>query len=359
MIRPILFTAFLLIPLLFGGLPGKAEAAGFADANRAIVDRHILPGYDKLAAANRQLDQAAGRFCATPDAAGLDSLRAGFHRAMDAWQSIRHIRFGPVELFLRHHRFQIWPDRRNSVGKQLAGLIAEADPKVDDPALFAQASVAVQGLSALERLLFGASVSLDQFREIYRCRLLRAITRGLDGMSAELLTEWSRGDATYRHTLTRPGPDNPVFDSHEAVSGRLLNELYTALTEMEELKLGKPMGENRERARSRKAESWRSGRSLRNLRLDLAALRDLYQAGFEGLIGDPALREKVNGAFDRAETRLAGLPGDALGPLLESAGGWKQLRQAQQALDELRQMVSAELSPALGLPLGFNSLDGD
>ena len=125
----------------------------------------------------KALDETARSFCGNPEPAGFESLRAGFQRSMDAWQAVRYIRFGPVELFLRHHRFQIWPDRRNSVGKQLGRLIDKADPKVDDPKKFAQASVAVQGLSALERLLYGEAASSEAFKDNYRPANMHELAR--------------------------------------------------------------------------------------------------------------------------------------------------------------------------------------
>jgi predicted lipoprotein len=353
-----LFALPLLGLSLFGVLP-DARAATLAESNQAMVEQGIIPGYRKLADATEALDAAAKGFCDKPDQAGLDTFSAGYQETMDAWQAIRYVRFGPVELFLRHHRFQTWPDRRNSVGKQIGVLIEKADPKVDDPERFARASVAVQGLSALERLLFSPDVSPETFRNAYRCRLLQAISGNLRQMSADVLAAWSGGDASYRDILIHPGPDNPVFESDQEVAGELLNGLYTALTEMEELKLGRPMGEGARKTRPRRAESWRSGRSLRNLRINLAAVRALYREGFSNPVHDAALGRRVDNAFESAAKALADLPGDGLAPLLESDEGWQRLQQARAALTELRRLIATELAPALDLALGFNSLDGD
>ncbi len=354
-----LFIAAALLGLLLFGVQPDARAAGLADANRAMVDRQIMPGYRALAQSTKALDKTAEDFCAAPDGAGFNAMRSAFQHSMDAWQAVRYIRFGPVELFLRHHRFQIWPDRRNSVGKQLGKLMKAADPKVGDAQKFAQASVAVQGLSALERLLYGEGASAEFFEDGYRCRLLQAVTRNLGHMSAELVEAWEAGAAPYRDTLLRPGPDNPEFGDAGAVAGRLLNSLHTGLTEMQELKLGKPMGKAADKVRPRSAESWRSGRCLRNLRLNLAAARSLHDTGFAPLLVDKALRDRLGIAFDDLSQRLAGLSGDAITTLLETPAGWRQLQQLVESLDRLRRLISTELAPALGLPLGFNSLDGD
>lgn len=360
----LLMTTGLLGLLLFVGRPAESATGGLGQATRQVAQEHILPGYRKLADATQTLQRQAETFCASPSDAGLGDMRQAFHGAMDAWQSIRHIRFGPVELFLRHHKIQLWPDRRNSVGRQLGDLIAKEDPKVEDKARFAQASVAVQGLSAIERLLFAAETSPGEFAGSYRCRLLLAITANLGELATATDRDWSAGPKPYRETLTRPGGDNPEFASPQEAAARLLNTLYTGLTEMEELKLAKPMGDGHAKARPRRAaprraESWRSTRSLRNLRINLAALQALYIQGFEPLLGDAELRQRLRDAFSATARAMEKPAGDGLGAALGSAEGWAQLHQARNRLVELRRLVAAELAPALGLTLGFNSLDGD
>src|SRR5690606_18687509 len=73
-----------------------------------------------------------------------------------------------------------------------------------------------------------------------------------------------------------------------------------------EYKLTRPLGDDAESIRPRRAESWRSGRSLRNVRINLESLREEWRAGFAPVIADVALRDGVEAAFDQALGHVAG-----------------------------------------------------
>lgn len=368
MLRPTLFTACLLGMIMFGAPDSAVRAAELSAQNAAIAEHHIIPGYRRLAAASQQLQQTAHAFCRQPTAEGLAALQRQYQADMDAWQAIRHIRFGPVELFLRHHRFQLWPDKRNAVGRHLGAMIAQADPKVNEASAFAQASVAVQGLSALEQLLFrqNAERLLGGPEQAYRCALALAISDNLASMSDGIVSEWSAGDPSYLQQFTHPGGANPWFGGVEEVSARLLSSLYESLTEAETLKLARPLGASAQDARPRRAESWRSERSLRNLRINIQAAKSLYNAAQQGGLSaalavtasGKRLDQDILGRFQDIEARLRQLPGDGLKAFLRGPQR-SELEQIQASLSSLRALVANELSTALGLPLGFNSLDGD
>jgi len=366
--RSLLITGALLGSLVFSAPPAPAAEPDLAAVNRALAERHILPGYRQLASAMDTLDRSARDFCREPTPARLSGLQGAFHDGMDAWQAIRHIRFGPVELLLRHHRFQLWPDKRGAVGRHLGAMIADADPKVENPDAFAETSVAVQGLSALEHLVFrgGADKLLEGTEQVYRCRLVSAISGNLSRMANDILQEWSGSAPGYLHQFTHPGPDNPWFDSHVSVSTRLLGSLNTLLSEMDDLKLSHPLDQSAERARPRRAESWRSARSLRNLRINLQAAQALYTAngsdGFSAILNATPTGADLDRQMKHRFAELAGawqrLPGDALGPVLQGALR-PPAEQAREQLRALRAAVANELAAALGLTIGFNSLDGD
>lgn len=349
----ILRLTLLLLSGLLLALPVRA-APTLAELNQRVVDDHLIPRYQQLATASAALADSAKALCTRPDEEHIAAARQAYQGAMDAWQGISHLRFGPVELLLRYHRFQLWPDKRNTGGRQLGQMLAGADPTVLEAERFAQASVAVQGFSALERLWFG-SEPVDG----YRCALSRAIADNLATMSGEIVGEWTGGQAPYRQQMLQPGGSDAAFESHLAVSSQLLNNLDTQLQAILEQKLGRPLDAGR--LRPKRGESWRSGRSLRNIALNLAALRELYLTGFAPLLADdPAkksLDRRVRAAFAAAETAAA-----IERPLAELAGdpaGRAALDGLQSRMRVLKGLVGGELPQALDIPLGFNSLDGD
>jgi len=333
-----------------------------AATNLRVADRHIIPAYTALAESIGELDRSAAAFCENPDAEGLAKLREGFHLSMDAWRAIQHIRFGPVEFLLRYNRFELWPDKRGSVTKHLARLLASADPAALEPERFAAGSVAVQGFGALERLLFGEGVGPESFGPdaagAYRCAAARAITSNLSEMSRGLVRDWIEPGEGHRRYFATATEGNAFYGSDREVASRLLNNLNTRLEVVADQKLGLPLGETIEKARGSRAKSWRSARSLRNIRMNLTGLHSLYREGFAPRLADLELDRAIETAFQDALQAL-----DAIrGPLYDAVAvpeRWGQVDRLRAATGVVKGLVSGALAQALDLSLGFNSLDGD
>src|SRR5258705_677256 len=81
-------------------------------------------------------------------------MRAPYNAPADSWANAQFIKTGPITLFLRYDRFAYWPEARNATSRALDQLLASANPKDLQPDSLAHDSVAGQGLTALERLLY-------------------------------------------------------------------------------------------------------------------------------------------------------------------------------------------------------------
>ena len=112
------------------------------------------------------------------------------------------------------------------------------------------------------------------------------------------------------------------------------------------------------RALGRRAEAWRSGLSRAAIGENLAAVATVYRLGLRPRLGDAALGREIEAAFAAAHTAL-----DALAMPLPAAvadpAARAQVEALRAAVSQLKALVSQRLAPALGLSLGFNSLDGD
>src|SRR3546814_4475494 len=95
--------------LLAAGPAWALDDAAYSTMNRTAIEQHILPRYDALAGATAKLDGQAKAFCAAPAPASLGPLRNAYNGAVDAWQDIQHVTFGPVDLFFRTHRTPFRP----------------------------------------------------------------------------------------------------------------------------------------------------------------------------------------------------------------------------------------------------------
>lgn len=357
MLRYTLITAALCYA---GCYAGYAQAYDF----RRLADEHIVPRYQALTTDSRALEQALHSACQTPSDSTLHSTQAAYRRAFGRWQAVQHIRFGPIQYLAREHRYQLWPDKRNSVSKHLSQLLAEPQLLTSELDI-SQKSVAVQGFSALEQLLFQRE-TLDA----YSCRVAGAITANLSAMSANLLSNWTTGDAAYSNYFHLPtGDDDNIYETDSELASEILNSLYTQLERMTTQKLDLPLGDSSAKARGRRAEGWRSETSRSALAHNLEAVQAIYnltyapvlnhsQDNSQGVSKESALATNIENAFSRARAALE-LITMPLSQAVSDPEQRQHLLQLRQALSQLKQLIAQDLAQSLNLSLGFNSLDGD
>lgn len=310
------------------------------------VDAQVLPGYQTLAAASAVLDAAAAEDC---DPKG-QTLREAYNAAFDAWIGVSHLRFGPSETNNRAFALAFWPDDRGATRKTLAGLIREEDPVVDDPASFGNVSIAARGFFALEMMLYDSALS--EADPGYSCRLVRAITRDIATTAAAIEADW---DPAYAELILHPGPGNPIYLSDFEALQELYKALMTGLEFTADTRLGRPLG-TFDKPRPKRAEAWRSGRSLRDVQISVAATSALAEILASNVPEET--RAPLDVAIERAG-RLAGRLNDPIFAGVENPTGRLRVEVLQQAVNDVRNASQAVIGLALGVSQGFNSLDGD
>jgi uncharacterized protein len=361
----ILVPAAAAVVLVFAAAAPQARAVepDYQALNAALVEHYVLPRYEAFAEASAQLDAALAEACADRRPSPEEAAPA-YHDAMDAWMAVQHLRFGPSELFLRADRVEFWPDKRGTVGRHLAQLLSERHPSALDPRAFADSSVAVQGFPALERLLFDSGETT--WSTAFGCDVVLAIGGNLKSIAAGLLADWRDGDSAFAQVVLSAGEGNRhYFDAKEA-SLDFAQALRGALLLVQDYKLGRPLGKSPEAALDTRAESWRSGRSLRNVLINLTAAQALYEG--DGGVSFSAmtraqpqgaeLDETIRAALQRLIAAVEAQP-ESLVAALEAPDGWQKLDAIRVEARQLLELLGGPLSEVLGLPMGFNSYDGD
>ena len=357
--------AALFLSVFVGAVPGSSAQeigpADYARVNAALVETHALPRYERLTTAMEVFAAAAEVFRAGAGETESERLRSRFHDAMDAWMGVQHLRFGPVESFTRAYRFYFWPQARAKVADAVAEIVAADEDDAELTARIESANVAVQGLLAAEVLLYDERYLGTDARG---CGLLAAVVGNMRGMAAEILAHWREGDGAFARLMTAPGPENPQFEDQTAATLAFFQSLHDSLQLIHDVKLRPVIGERAQQVRPVLAESRLSGRSQRNIVVTLQALQALYlgegDAGLGDLttIADPKLDRLMRKAF-----RLTLATAHSVKGPIEKAAADPALRLPVEKLAKqvraLRQIVRDRLAPALGLAVGFNSLDGD
>lgn len=339
--RVIAAIAFALLPLL----PVTAQADGREAVLQSVVNEHVLPGFTKLSASTEALKAAAGKDCSPVS----EALRSAYDTAFDAWIGVSHLRFGPSEERDRAFALAFWPDTKGFTPKALARLISGADPAGRDVEAFSHVSIAARGFYALEFLLFDERIS-RMGDAGYRCDLVRVVTADIDANADAILAAWQGG---YADALMHPGTDGPYRSEEEAVQ-ELFKALMTGLEFTKDTRLGRPLG-TFERPRPKRAEAYRSGRSLRNVVVSLTATRELARllASVDAGVG-----KALDAGFARSLELAAGLD-DPVFAGVATVQGRLEVEILQQSVGHIREVGIAELGPRLGVRAGFNALDGD
>ena len=365
MIRAI--AAFVL--LCVATAPAWAlEDADYSAAITATSKSVLIPGYQALEAAARDMQVGLASLCKQPTQTGLDQARTQFLATAAAWAKVQYISFGPVSEQERGFRIEYWPDKRNVVGRQLADVLAKQDEAALEPTRFATTTVGVQGLPALDRLLFEndalAKLAPGSAGAAFRCGLFRAIGLNLTTIAHDIVAGWTEGESAFLARIEHPSEDNEDLPTGRDAAGRMLNDLLTATIAMRDMKLLAPLGDRLEKAKPQAAEYWRSNQSNAMLAANLEGWRALFgvNQGLAGLLAaqpdGKSVADAMVAAIDQASNVLAKVT-LSLDKAVADPTQRKQVEALATELVKMRDLISGPVATKLNLPIGFNALDGD
>jgi predicted lipoprotein len=330
------------------------------------LERHIRPGYQGFARATEALAQAMPEHCQAMTEASRREIEKRFDMVVTAWGRIEHIGFGPVVAGQRFDRIMFWPDRRGIGARQIAKALRDQDTSVLDPHKLAQKSIAIQGLPALEAVLFGddGGHAEDPSAAAHRCGFAAAIAANLAEMAGALSTEWTGIDGFAKDWLS-PGPGNAHFLKPEETTLALARALDLGLERVRDQYLGGPLGLTPQR-RKLPPVLGKSGRTMRLVVAHIAGLRSIYvEGGLEQALIDAKGADAVN------TTELARLVEKEIITAEKGAAALIDVKspfegEAAQRIIALgfplrnaRVIAAQLLSAVTDMPLGFNASDGD
>src|SRR5262249_21655344 len=148
-----------------------------------------------------------------PSDAALATARQHFAAVATTWAKVQFISFGPVAEHQRAFRIEYWPDKRNIVGRQLADVLKKQDSAALEPQRFATTTVGVQGLPALDRLLFEDQALANVAPGGFRCGLFAAIGANLQTIAHDLAAGWTDGPSAFLARIEQPAEDDPELPS--------------------------------------------------------------------------------------------------------------------------------------------------
>lgn len=350
--------------LLLCTLPARADVT--PEQDRAIVEntivKYLRPGFAELETRAAGLQNAVETFCAAPDGAKLDEAKAAFVQLLDQWSRVEYARLGPVIEEKRLERFSFWPDPKGIGLRQVQAILSSKDADAVSVDTLKGKSVAVQGMQALEFVLYGTGADGLTSGDTFRCTYGEAIADNLASIATEISDAWS-DDGGYVAVMREPGPDNPVYrDAREPVAD-IVEIVTTGLQFVRDVKLGNFVGDTPEKAKPRQAAFWRSGQTLPSIRANLEGLQELFDVSgmAETLSSQPTgggYRSSINFEFRNAFRNLdAGYP--PLEEAVVSPDDHDRLGYLSIVANSLWKYFNEAVAGVLGLRMGFNALDGD
>ncbi|SCA57588.1 conserved exported hypothetical protein [Candidatus Terasakiella magnetica] len=333
-----LFLFFFFIALV----PLNAQSADKLqhDISKKVTHDFIVPAYGEFAKQATKQAQAWEKSCKA------DDLKAVYHDTADAWSAVQHITFGPVSFLLRKDRLYHWPERRNAVSKGMNKLLAKNDEALLDPKKFTRTSVAVQGLPALERLVF-----TDMMSDEWSCKVGQAIAKNISDIANDTLKDW-----TDLQGVIIKGEGHPLyFETMSEVTIRLFTELLAGFQMITDQKIALPMGTGIKKANGRRAEGWRSNRPNVFVVKNANALYAMAQPFMTFL--PKAEKEELTKQYATFLTAAEALP--AIPTAVKDVAMREQLKDFLKISKETRALIIKQFTQHLGIPVGFNNLDGD
>lgn len=346
-----------------GALPiRKTHATMVADT----IDTFIVPRLETFSDRTAALATAVEGVCKQAGSeASRQKAQLAFADTVRAWGGLDFIRFGPVAREHRLERIFFWPDPRGIAFRQMASVLAARKPELLQPGALAGQSVAIQGLTALEILLYDAKAAplgagTDE-ASAYRCGLAAAIAANLKTIAGEVVAGWTAPDG-YRLKMLTPGSDNPLYkDASETV-----REVMKAVTMGLELcrdrfivpELTAVTADPPRRVRLAFEGAGLTGAYLKS---SLTALRDLFDSlGLAAYV--PADKPWMTSFLPTSWNslladvdRLDGLRANERG----SEAHLHALRKMRFDLSGIRQIIVKELALNADIDMGLNELDGD
>lgn len=289
-----------------------------------------------------QLNTASAHYCQAPSIDSLQQVKNHWRQSFAAWTGQQGQSGGPLDAAGLSFAFQFWPDKKDSVAKQVQrelSAVAKGEP-VPDRGI-------VTTLNAVEYLLTH-DVNAQQ-----RCLLLPGISQQLAN-NGQLLQKTWQDPHGYQQQLGQMQQQGGA----SALLTQALGQLAHSYDRLEK-KLVLPLN-TAANPRPLFAESWRSQQSLYFLRTSLTALQQEYnQGGLRNYLQSTEHNARAQAVDDAFSDALAHLPaGDSLAPWL-TGDDYAQLLRFKVSLDQLGSQLKQALPSELGISLGFNATDGD
>lgn len=330
------------------------------------INQHIRPRYKYLRDRAADLAEELNQFCRAPTNETLKRVRKKFNETALSFAAIEHIRFGPIAENYRMERLVYWPDRKGRGARAIRQLLQKKDPNDLGEDRFVKKSIALQGLTALEYVLYGQvheqllSLTTDgQFSCAYAQRIGQNILKILQ----RVYKSWGPTSLNVQQMLN-PDQNNQRYRSHKEVIQEFYQSITGGMKVVVEGRMGGLLGRDGKSSKPKRALFWRSGLSLGIMQKNIEAIDHLIVvSGFENLLSrEPVdLRNHTRKIYKDIYQSFERFKGAnvTMNDVLSQPDERERFVKIKSDLGHLTAGFARHLAIAADIPMGFNASDGD
>jgi hypothetical protein len=340
----------------------QEETLGPRAVVRSILEQQVIPDNNAFSAAAREQEDAVKALCTSPDTKGLEAARDSFRNLALSWSRIEWLSFGPAREGNRRETLFFWPDNRGRGLRQIEELAASTDARQFETAAFAGKSVAVKGMPALEYVLFGVGADSLTTSGSVRCAYAVAIAASVQSTARDLANAWSAKNG-YRDVMLAAGPENAQYRNHKEALQKLLTAAGEQIQIVRDLKL-KPLLLEKNGAPTPISPPFSdAGIPFDAISANVDSASAVFLKHASRLLSEESAyrAESLQFEVDTARNVLAEIGKQKLpaAQVAADAASRQRLTYLLVPLDGAHSLMATVYPPALGLVMGFNSLDGD
>lgn len=364
------FSSAALAALVALSSAGLAHAQDADPAQQArlnaftatIIEEVVTPRFAALETVTAELESDLDQFCAAPSEDLLSAVDDAFEATALAWARVMTMPIDPLNREFRRERFLFWPDPRGVTLRQVQPVVIEQDSTATDIVTLRDKSVALQGLGALEFLLYGggAEAMMTGSEEgNFRCAYAATIGENLHDIAAGL-AEDTGPDGYFTQAILNPGPDNALYADAEATVIDLIITAEEAIGLGREALILPALGTEIGLARPRITPFWRAGFTFAFLDALIQTAAEMATPEYlEPVLPEDALWVLDSIAFELAEIAAGMPPANESVDLMGTDETFReQMFKIAANADNLKGLVGLAVPRALNLSAAFFAKEG-
>ena len=356
-----LFILFFLIQTL--PVAGATNEEILSVMARQTIEQHIRPGYLDLQKQSVSLHDKIKTLCEAPSQTNLEQAQNQFSQTVLAFSFIEHIHFGAMVDAYRRERFSYWPDRKGRGARAVRKILRLEDQSLLTAGSLAKKSVAVQGLTALELILYSQQDTLLAKKQSFPCRYGQAIGQNLVMIANQVVSGWEPKSEIVQQLLN-PKPDNSRYRNRKEVVQEIYQAIVSGFKTLHDVRLKPVLGKGLELPKPKRAAFWRSDLAIDVMQRHLEGLKHLVLvSGFQNML--PAnsvdLQKHVAMIYKEISQGFHGFQKEKLSiaDVVSTENQRSIYEKIAARITHLNAGFARNFAVAADLPLGFNATDGD